>query len=292
MSYTDTRQRDFGHGQIPTDLDRLENLDDFEIAEDEIDPRGWDVVGQDGEKIGTIKHLLASPTTMRAHFAVVDCGGWFNQKLFAIPLDDLRFDRNDDQVHAPFTREQFQNAPEWSEDRPDYQGYYSYWSGLGAGTMATRRDVRERGELREETGARGGEIRVPVTEEVAEVRKQAHEAGAVTIRKRAHTETQHISEPVRRTRVVAETREVPPGEQYTAANATTLREGETLRVPVIEEELTVEKTPRVTKEVVLRTETETEQVERDVELRHEEVELEEEGDVEYDEAAPRAGGRF
>jgi uncharacterized protein (TIGR02271 family) len=131
-----------------------------------------------------------------------------------------------------------------------------------------------------------GEIRVPVTDETVEVRKEQRQVGEVAVRKEAEVETQHISEPVTQTRVVAERREVPAGAAYTAdPNAAVLREGETLRVPVVTEELKVEKVPRVTEEVIIRTRPETEQVERDVQLRHERVEVEEEGDVEGDTAA-------
>jgi stress response protein YsnF len=60
------------------------------------------------------------------------------------------------------------------------------------------------------------------------------------------------------------------------------REGETLRVPVVKEELKVEKVPRVTEEVVLRTETQTRQVQQDVQLRRERVNVQEEGDAEVE----------
>jgi len=79
-----------------------------------------------------------------------------------------------------------------------------------------------------------GEVRVPVTEETAQVRKEEREVGQVGLRKEVEVETQRISEPVTQTRVVAERRAVPAGEQYVAdPNATTLREGETLKVPVV-----------------------------------------------------------
>jgi stress response protein YsnF len=48
---------------------------------------------------------------------------------------------------------------------------------------------------------------------------------------------------------------------------------------VVKEEIKVEKVPRVTEEVVIRTQPETEVIERDVQVRHERVEVEEEGEV-------------
>ncbi|MBW3625038.1 MAG: DUF2382 domain-containing protein, partial [Armatimonadetes bacterium] len=64
----------------------------------------------------------------------------------------------------------------------------------------------------------------------------------------------------------------------------------TLRIPVIEEDLKVEKSGRVTKEVVVRAEPEVEQVERDVTLRRETVEVEEEGDVDVARTGKRDAG--
>jgi len=157
---------------------------------------------------------------------------------------------------------------------------------------ATMMDTRaDRDGLMETTGRdasmvhtlsdeRDNEVRVPVVEEEARVRKEAHEAGAVTLRKETEVETRHISEPVSHTEVTVERRDIDSDEAYDLdPNATTLREGETLRVPVIKEELEVRKVPKVTGEVVVRTHQETEQVERDVQLRREQVEVDREGDV-------------
>jgi uncharacterized protein (TIGR02271 family) len=128
-----------------------------------------------------------------------------------------------------------------------------------------------------------GEIRVPVTEERAEVRKEEREVGQVGIRKDVDVETQHISDAVTQTKVEVERHAVAAGDQYPLdADATTLREGETLRVPVVKEELKVEKVPRVTEEVIVRTVPETQQVERDVQLRRERVEVDEEGDADVE----------
>lgn len=131
------------------------------------------------------------------------------------------------------------------------------------------------------------EIRIPVAEETAEVRKEQRQVGQVTLHKQVEVETRRISEPVTRTRVDVERRVVPADQQAAAAaNATPLAEGDTIRVPIVEEELVVQKVPRVTGEVVVRKETETRQAEQDVELRHERVEVEEEEEAEVETAAP------
>lgn len=130
------------------------------------------------------------------------------------------------------------------------------------------------------------EIRVPVTEETAQVRKEQRQVGEVTVSKSVEVETEHISEPVTRTRVDVERRAVPVGQQAAYdTQATPLVEGDTIRVPIIEEELVVEKVARVTGEVVIRKETETRQVEQDVELRRERVDVD--GETDEDEVVAR-----
>lgn len=283
-AYTDG---DYGYHNIPSDLDRIENLDGWEIADYEPDPRGDKLMGRDGEEIGKIDSLLASPSTGKAYFAVVDTGGWFENKKVAVPLEQIQFNPDEDKAYGPYVKDQFRKAPEYRYGDRDYTGYYGYWSGLHTGGEyeSYRKDwdnYRENYTDRQFTrGER--EMRVPETAEAVDVHKVRREAGFVTLRKVADVETKHISEPVSHSRVTVERRDVPAGEAYAYdENAATLREGETLRVPVVEEELVVDKTQRVTGEVVVRTDQDTHMEERDVQLRREHVEVEEEGDVDVE----------
>jgi uncharacterized protein (TIGR02271 family) len=132
------------------------------------------------------------------------------------------------------------------------------------------------------------EVRVPLTEERADVRKEARQVGEVAVTKRVDTETQHISEPVTRTNVDVEVRDAPGGAYAgTAAGATNLQPGETIRVPVQEEELIVDKDRQVTGEAVIRSRPETTTEERDIQLRRERVDVDrtgEEMDADMDDA--------
>lgn len=49
-------------------------------------------MGDDGEKIGKIDSLLASPSARKAYFAVVDTGGRSQRKLLLVPLAAISFD--------------------------------------------------------------------------------------------------------------------------------------------------------------------------------------------------------
>jgi uncharacterized protein (TIGR02271 family) len=275
MAHTNTNRQNpgqnYGYSNIPNDLTRMSRLDQYDVAEDDIDPRGWDVMGSDGEKIGTIKDLIASPSDERVYFAVVDTGGMFQNKESCIPLEQVRLDSATHRAYAPYFREQFRNAPGWNEGSGDYRSHYQYWSGFH--TTGTPQGRTTNTDMTDQ------EIRMPLAEETAQVRKEKRQAGFVTLRKRVETETKHISEPLTHTRVEVEMRDVPAGAAYTGEHAATLEPGETLRVPVEKEELVVEKNAQVTREAVLHRQAETHQEERDIELRREVVDVDEDSDV-------------
>ncbi|HEU4752660.1 MAG TPA: DUF2382 domain-containing protein, partial [Armatimonadota bacterium] len=94
----------------------------------------------------------------------------------------------------------------------------------------------------------------------------------------------HVSEPVIRANLVTDTREVHAGEgeAETEGKVVQLKPGETLRVQVVEEELVVQKVPRVTREVVIQAQPRVEQAEQDVQLRRERVDVHRVGDVDVD----------
>lgn len=119
------------YSAIPNDLVRLEELDDFQVVEGEPDPRGWHLIGSDGETLGTIDDLLVSPATLTAYFALVKCGGWFQNKRFVVPLATITFNEAEEKAYGPYLREHFRQAPEYSEGALlDYAGYYRYWSAI------------------------------------------------------------------------------------------------------------------------------------------------------------------
>lgn len=277
------RNRSYGAGMaegpvhdcqdLPGDLTRLSDLEEYELADYAEDPRGWKLRAPGGEEIGEIEGLIASPSRGKALFAVVEAGSWLSPRRVALPLDRVRFNPQNREALSAYQRDRFEAAPEWNEEFPDFAAYCAYWTG----------DLRS-----PETAA--GEMRVPLREEVADVHKERREAGSLILRKRVVTETRQISEPVSQTRVSVELRELEPGAPYDAAGATPLEEGETLRVPVMQEELTVDKQPRVTREAVVRTMRDTDQVERDIDLSREEVDVDTAGEVEYD-SPSLSGGR-
>jgi len=285
-----TRQpigRQYGYSALPDDVDVM-GTHQFEMAEGQTDPRGFELWSRDDERIGIIRDLVGSPSAARGYFVRVDPMGMSGTQQFVIPVEILSLDADERRAYGPFTRAEFMEGPVYQAGSRDFGRYYDYWSRFGnwAGTAGAATTTAQNAT---------GEIRVPITEEQAQIRKEQREIGHVILRKRVETETQHISEPVTRTRVEVERHAVPADQQReyaaNATNTTTLQDGEVIRVPVTEERLVVEKVPRVTEEVVLRKETQTQQAQQDVELRREQVEVDEDGEVDVDAPTPAGTSR-
>jgi uncharacterized protein (TIGR02271 family) len=138
--------------------------------------------------------------------------------------------------------------------------------GAREGSLGVDRDQEDKDELR-----------VRRIEEELKVGTHEREAGAVRVRKRVRTDHERIAVPKKRVEVTVE--RVPvEGPSISAEEGTMepeIREDEIV-VPVIEEEIVVEKRPVVKEEIRIRKEVveDTEIVEEDV--RREEVEVDDE----------------
>ena len=140
-------------------------------------------------------------------------------------------------------------------------------------------EVRGREHDREGTAEPGGdlegeEFRLRRTEEELRVGTREREAGAMRVRKRVRTARERIRVPKKRVEVTVE--RVPlEGEAVSTEReaAGTRFEEDEIVVPLVEEEVVVEKRPVVKEEIRIRKEVveEIEEVEEDV--RHEEFEV-------------------
>ncbi len=189
---------------------------------------------------------------------------------------------------------------DFNEDRSDY---YSRGIGEGGALVTVRADQARAEEAREilkDCGAdlrdsgferqpnrAGTEIsdrdyRVQLRGEMLQAHKERVNRGEVRLRKEVISENQSIQVPVTREELVIErvegSRAAPAGE---------IGSDDEIRVPLSEEKVTVQKTPVVTGEVRVgkRQVQDTRTVSDNV--RHEEVRLEKEGDVNVNEDALR-----
>jgi len=155
--------------------------------------------------------------------------------------------------------------------------YGAYHAGSPTGRAATETaEAREPSMSSDRPDATGEEeLKVQRAEEELKVGTEEREVGALRVRKRVRTDKERIEVPKKRVevsveRVPVEGGAVPTGEE--AATAPEIGEDEIV-VPVIEEEVVVEKRPVVKEEIRIRKEVveDTEVVEEDV--RREEVDL-------------------
>jgi uncharacterized protein (TIGR02271 family) len=140
----------------------------------------------------------------------------------------------------------------------------------GTGDVS-RREHDRRGSAEPDAPEEGGEeLRVPRSEEELKVGTREREAGAVRVRKRVRTDRERIVVPKKRTEVTVER---VPVEGETARSE--IGDDEIV-VPIIEEEIVIEKRPVVREELRIRKEVveDTEVIEEDV--RREEIEVDDE----------------
>jgi uncharacterized protein (TIGR02271 family) len=101
------------------------------------------------------------------------------------------------------------------------------------------------------------------------------EAGAVKVRKRVRTDRERLAVPKKREEVSVE--RVPKNEEgrrQEAPEAGIVEEDDEIRIPIVEEEVVVEKRPVVKEEIRLRKELVEEEEVVEADVRKEEVDLE------------------
>jgi photosynthetic reaction center H subunit len=242
------------------DLRRLSEVDEYEVAKDDPDVRGWDVVAHDGREIGEVDDLIIDSSAMKVRYLDVELDtGTFNLREgrhVAVPIEAAQLDRNRKQVYISGI------AVEDIGTLPPFQG-----------RIEGDYNQRFRATPLPSAQRRGNDVRLTRAEEELRISKRAVEAGEVRVGK--HVETEHVREPVTkyRERVHVDRRPVEPGQ---AAGDVRIQEDE-IRVPVTEEQVVVEKRPVVKEELVISKEREEVTETVDADLRKERFDLEETG---------------
>jgi uncharacterized protein (TIGR02271 family) len=209
-------------------------------------PEGVDVVGADGDKVGKV-------VAAQANYIVVEKGFFFPTDYY-IPTSAINtFDG--DKVYLSVTKDEALNQG-WDQDLSTYDttGTYAATTGFAgeedrlagvtptgladqvdAGTTAATSELRE-----------GEAIRVPVHEEELTATKHAVERGSVRISKDVVAEEQTLEVPVTEERLVVNRRVVD--RDATGVDATAYAE-DTIEIPLLSEEVDVQKRDRVVEEI-------------------------------------------
>lgn len=249
----------------------LSRLDDFEVADDSVDVRGWKVTGVAGADIGKVDDLLVDASTMKAHYLVIDLDRELTKGTAGIASDDpVLVPVSRARILDDDKRVQLDSAGGGLASLPRYRG------------EPVDRDYNEQFKRAEAPGrAASGEQRVTRSAEELRIGKRKVSAGEATVAK--HVETERVKKPVTRTREEVTVERRPVSSTSGTANRRAEIGEDEVRIPLSEEELVVEKRPVVKEELVVgkREVQERDTVETD--LRRERV------DIEQDAPRERAG---
>ena len=281
-------------------MERDERTDRFTAVEDQF--AGFTVYDRDGDKIGKVDDLFLDESDNPEYIGVKM--GFFGLSSTIVPMDAVRADESERALYVQADKDQVKNGPRFDDDNeitPDYERQVREYYGLSASEgQGERGSYGGYYDDREETGSsttaatgsatgrdtarRSGddvededELRVQRSEEELRAGVREREAGQVSVRKRVRTERERIAVPKRREEVsverVAVNEEASPGQ---------IGEDE-VSVPVVEEEVVVDKRPVVKEEVRVRKD-----VVQDEEIVEEDVRKEE---VDIDDASGTSRGR-
>ncbi len=279
-------------------MEREERADRFTAMEDLY--TGYTVYDMNYEKIGKVNDLFIDESDRPEYIGVKM--GFLGLRSTLIPVDITRVNERRQLIEVAEPKDRIKNAPTFDNDEeitPDleqqvrshfglnnrqgeHEGHSAYYydeerertggaaSERGPEVRASDHDVS--GSHPRSTGERGAggredELRIQRSEEELRAGVREREAGRVNVRKRVRTERERMAVPRRREEVNVE--RVPGNEPASGAE---IGEDEVV-IPVVEEEIVVQKQPVVREEIRVRKDVveEEEVVEEDV--RKEEVDV-------------------
>ena len=220
----------------------LSELGSYKVEKGDPDPRGWTVVAGEGRRIGVVEDLIVDTRAMKIRHLIVDLDGdgatSSSDSTVLLDVNDVDVDSGRREVSA--------------------RRYGATGFDASSGAYAYAR----------QSGVENDQATLTRSEEELRIGKREVARGEVRIGK--HVETERVSEPIttRREEVVIERRPVEAGARADASIA-----DDEIRIPLMEEEVVVEKRPVVKEELVVgkRAVEEQEIVEADV--RREEFDI-------------------
>jgi uncharacterized protein (TIGR02271 family) len=255
--------------------------DRFTAIEDQY--AGYTVYDQHYEELGKVDDLFLDENDQPEYIGVKM--GFLGTRTTLIPFELARVNDARQIIEVAADKETVKNGPTFDDDRevtPEFENeVYSYY-GLQRpstieesgtyGAYHAEQSTQTTGVANPTDVSYEDEVRVQRSEEELRVGTRERKAGSIRVRKRVRTDHERIEVPTRHEEVTIE--RVPVEGEATEAQ---IGEDEVV-VPVTEEEVVVQKRPVVKEEVRIRKDVveDTEVVEEDV--RHEEVEVEDDTD--------------
>lgn len=262
------------------DMNRIEN--------------GWDVYGSDGEKVGDISEVGSG------YFIITK--GWLFTKDIYVPTSAVSSVENN-RVYLNVAKDQVENMG-WDEPPTGDMGS-GYGSDRGSeGTLLANESTPGMGYQNtghqdhnsSYGGAQGGSfgsggsnldsegsVTVPRYEETLSAEKTETEAGRVRISKNVTEEEQSFDVPVSREEVQVHSRQV----DQSVGDRSDAFSGDTIEVPVREEQVNVQKDTRLAEELEIEKRTVQDNQRVSGTVRREDVNVERVGDLEIDNTSDR-----
>lgn len=261
------------------------------------------------DKVGSVDDLLVDDEG-RFRYLIVNTGAWIFGKKVMLPIGQTRIDYGDRKVYADrLTREQVEQLPEYDANATtdyDYEervrGVYrpttsttatmgTAAAGMGTTPVDTSASLDATPGMYDRTYDRSNyrydydpdlynmnerdHQTLRLYEERLVANKTRQKAGEVAIGKHVETETQQVSVPVDRERVVIE--RVTPTDATATNTAAAFQEGEVARMEVYEETPDIRKEAFVREEVRLRKEVDHETVAAEETIRKERLDIDKDG---------------
>jgi len=261
---------------------------------------GYEVYDQDYEKIGKVDDLFVDENDIPEYIGVKM--GLLGTRSTLIPMDIVRVNDERHLLQVAADKDTVKDGPTYDDDQeitPEFEnevysyyglqqtsgteerGSYSEYSGdsgrVGPGMYEGDTETGEfRGHPAEDEGVHQShgsdlededELRVQRSEEELRAGVREREAGQVSVRKRVRTERERIAVPKKREEVSVE--RTPVDRE---AGAGEIGEDE-VSVPVVEEEVVVDKRPVVKEEIRVKKDVVEDEEVVEEEVRKEEVDV-------------------
>lgn len=213
----------------------LDQLANFRVEEGSPDIRGWEVIASDGAHVGRVDDLLVDTGSLEVRYLVIGLAGDGAGRVQA-PIQGTRLDGTAEQVHLD-------TLLAW-----EVASLPAYHAAPGPRDEATVLETAA--DVGGETGAPRtveGDARMTLSEEELVVGTREVVAGEVSINKRVELERVREVVPVLREDVDIERRPLPPGMGFEPRV-----EGDVIYVPLVREELVIEKRLVAREELVIR----------------------------------------
>ena len=240
--------------------------------------RGQDLIGRDGEKLGTIEEIYSDTETNQPEWALITTG-LFGTKQSFVPIS--RASRDGESVSVPFDKATVKDAPSVDPDgrlsEDEEQQLYQHY-GMDYGAAGSGSDWRDGDDVRDPDTV-GRDVSGPTTddamtrsEEELRVGTADREAGRVRLKKYVVEDEVTQTVPVRREEVRVEREPITDGNVGDAVDGPEISEEEH-EVVLHEEEPVAEKRTVPKERVRLDKDAHTEERQVSETLRKEEIDV-------------------